>query len=1076
MGAIHKIRIHWGYYMQYAPYPWQHAGYAWDGAIGVDRGAIRRCWRIDFSGYYGDVRETLVALETPQWDWEPPTAQNRLGGILFELEGDARSRVRFITRSIVFEFSVGELIDRGVIRRHLGQPYSNVDVTVIRDGFDPLLDQDQELEAMTRADGRLRRMVHAGDLAAPVHRWFRADWAWAPPGHHVGLAIDVSDHRPDGRTESGDPMLRLLQVTFRCVAAAVDPGEPIDRVVQRGSAHRPGNAGDVASLPYSIFVSGQEACRAEQSFRDQNVPLIEELSVAIPWQSLQAGCAEVRLQNRSATDYLLVGRVYLEEVRRGVLEIHSCPRWVRQGHESELVLDCCREQEEVSVDVPAGLVLLTATPATLSRGRHRIRFRADAPLCDAAIVVATESCRREALIEQVIAVEQECCPMRIGFEDSTHQPDVPGYREEIIRHFAETQLGDLYMLRVGHSDRRALELARYCRDHGIYVQTDATSPPQRVSAIRREIGDYLLCHHWGESDGFLWGYAARPEYHHVSVPESERTMRSAHDDFVAYFRRMADATRGADPLVQPWVLFSAVGIGCAYEAGMAAGLSQFNKSNNALLVADARGAARAHGKPFWGTYQAEGAHVSPEGDQHLRMWWLSLHLAYVAGAAQVADEECLYRAYHQRSYGRNDRIPRLRRQILRDFCRYVRTHPRKGDIRTNQACLIGRYACDVVDGISRTDQHGDREPVVWRSFGGWGEEWKPSTPEYGLRYLDAFLPGVWLQTLQLPPERVRRWFCGTPLGEIELIPIDAPAQVLSAFPLLLLLGWNTMDEDQYAGLRSYVEHGGKLFMSVPHATMNESRQFLVNDLEPLNLVCAGDFADLFGARVTGRGDKLGRLRGEQDVADNPVQAIFQWPTINQHPAEGPLHPPPDLAKIELCGAEVLVRDADSGAPVLVRSRVGEGEAYLLCTYEYPGNSYLAPLMKPLVRALSRSVATAVELEDPSGDIYFTVRHDQKSGISRLHLLNTDWTEAGNEKVCRIRLAQVEHLSDGYCCCAESWHFCLSLQSAPPWHRRGGRYPQRPVNLALLQLRLRRSPHPQDRPVGALVHDGHHLMG
>ena len=104
-----------------------------------------------------------------------------------------------------------------------------------------------------------------------------------------------------------------------------------------------------------------------------------------------------------------------------------------------------------------------------------------------------------------------------------------------------------------------------------------------------------------------------------------------------------------------------VKLSSSWNSGMAARLSQFNKSNNALLVADARGAARAWGKPFWATCQAEGAHVSPEGDQHLRMWWRSLHLAYVAGADQVADEECLYREYHQRSYGRNETSTRKRR-------------------------------------------------------------------------------------------------------------------------------------------------------------------------------------------------------------------------------------------------------------------------------------------------------------------------------------------------------------------------------------------------------------------------------
>ena len=161
MGVTHKIRVHWGYYMQYAPYPWQHAGYTWDGRITVEKGAIRRCWLVDFSGYYGDVRETLVELDKPQWNWEPPTTQNRLGGIMFELDGDAQSRIRFSTKAIEFEFTVGELLDHGVIRKHLGQPYSNVDVTVIQDGFDPLLDQASELEAMTKADGRLRRLIHA---------------------------------------------------------------------------------------------------------------------------------------------------------------------------------------------------------------------------------------------------------------------------------------------------------------------------------------------------------------------------------------------------------------------------------------------------------------------------------------------------------------------------------------------------------------------------------------------------------------------------------------------------------------------------------------------------------------------------------------------------------------------------------------------------------------------------------------------------------------------------------------------------------------------------------------------------
>ena len=116
----------------------------------------------------------------------------------------------------------------------------------------------------------------------------------------------------------------------------------------------------------------------------------------------------------------------------------------------------------------------------------------------------------------------------------------------------------------------------------------------------------------------------------------------------------------------------------------------------------------------------------------------------------------------------------------------------------------------------------------------------------------------------------------------------------------------------------------------------------------------------------------------------------------------PQHALVDLAEIELAGAEVLATDLATGAPVLVRHRVGAGEAYLLCTHDYPGNSRLVPFVKPLVRALAQTTPWPVELEDVSGDVYYTVR-EEEAGVQTIHLLNTDWTAADNEKACRLRL-------------------------------------------------------------------------
>ena len=59
-------------------------------------------------------------------------------------------------------------------------------------------------------------------------------------------------------------------------------------------------------------------------------------------------------------------------------------------------------------------------------------------------------------------------------------------------------------------------------------------------------------------------------------------------------------------------------------------------------------------------------------------------------------------------------------------------------------------------------------------------------------------------------------------------------------------------------------------------------------------------------------------------------------------------------------------------------------------------------MDPLIRALSAAVDSPVELDDPSGDVYYTVR-EEGSGVRHVHLLNTDWSAAGNRKQCRLRL-------------------------------------------------------------------------
>ena len=1002
MLELYKIRIVWGYWMSYAPYPFQHTTYNWDGAVTAQRGNLNRCWLISFNGHYGDVAESLIPLAKAEWNWQEPDSQNRLGGILFEVAGSPDTAVRFSSKTAEMEFTIGDLLKTKVIRRHIGQRYSNVDVTAMFDGYDPELDQPQDSQMLTEIIGHPRWLILAQDFRGPIHRWCCTDWAWAPPG--CSVAVDVSlEHRMGTKNAAQ----RYLAATFMCLAISSAKDETMDAVIKRGVAHYLGRAGS-ALLPYSVFLNDVEVHTDERRFgHPARIALVQEIPVKVLEKDLNRETNTFKITNRSDKDYLLLARVYLEQKLEHYFAVTACPRWVLLNQEFTVALSCRSQLPELNIESPPGLELVNPPAGELANGplatgEHRFIFVAREPLADFEILFCSGSEKCCARIEHVAACEQEQYPMRVGLEDTTLRPIDSDYREHIIRDIHDSQTADIYVGRVLGDRERALAVARYCRDHRISFQVADSCPFDLASEIRRQVGSLFKGYYWSECDGYLWGYASKPHYHRYSVQESERTMRTAYEDCVAYFRRMVDAVREIDGGLGPWVLLSSVVHSQACEAGMEITLSQFNKSNNVLLVADARGAARTYGKPFWGTYQAEGGHVNPAGAQHLRMWWLSLYLAFVAGASQVNDEESLYHTWHQRLYGPSDKVTTLRRHIMRQFNRYAKTHPRKGELQVKQACLIGRYACDVNDGLSRTDDLAALAPLVWRNFGGTTEQWRPSTAEYGLRYLDVFFPDLWLHTLQQSPERVRRWYGGTPYGEIELIPIDAPEEVLSQFKLLLLLGWNTMDEEQYGKLKAYVENGGTLFMSVPHGTKNESRDFLRNNLEPLNLILDGDFSDVFGTKIKGRGGRLVRIMAEADIADNPVAEVYQQSAKFRYPSSGPMHAPVDLAEVELCGAEVLAREAQSGEPILVRNKVGKGTAYLLCSYDFPGNSQLVPLMNPLIRRLSSSIDSPVELDDPSGDVYYTVR-DEGNDVMHVHLLNTDWSAAGNVKGCRLRL-------------------------------------------------------------------------
>ena len=992
----YTIQIHWGYWWIYGRHPIHHVDFCWDGEVRVESGRLLRSDRIEFGGVCGIQTERFIPLDRPSWHWSPTHYFNRASGVRVSVEGGPETVVRFCTRAIDFSFTIGELTDEKLIQRTVGSRYSCANVTVRFDGYDPNMDHEEDIRALVDRDGRWRRLVLAAELGNDTQHFYRTEWIVVGPGQSAPLELE----KPGWGSIPGD-VTRSLGVTLRCVAMpGWDGGGP-----QEGA---PGQHGRVerAFVPYRVFSGDRELAAENRYFGAMPplIPLMEELPIKIPAGQIDSDRVRLRFQNDSEKHFVLIARLLLEEIHERPLEIDSCPRWILPEKEFDIVVKCNAPQHGLQFALPPGVTPLEPLPESLDAGEHRLTLKADEPVANAELRITSASASAAATVEQVFTAPQDAYPMRVGFEDKLFNPDHPGLREGVLREMADTQLGDYMIYRLANHEDEILRLASLCRQYGIYFQLAHSIRQEWWSATRNAAGEYFTSVQWTEHDGPLWGYLQSPQYVHLSVPAEQRTMKTAHDDYVAYMARLVDVCRKNDPELSPWAMISSVGHDMAYRGGMEACVSQFNKTHNALMIADARGAARAHGKPFWGGYMAEGAHINPEGERHLRTWWLSLYLAYISGASYANDEESAFRTWHERIYSYGDRFPRTRREIMRRFNRYAKTHPRRGKLEMNQAVLNGTYACDCIDGIA--DSIGeDKPPMVWRNFGGDGLKWRPTTPEYGMRYLDVFFPGVWLQSLEQSMERVRYFYSGTPYGELELIPAAAPTDVLDQFPLLLLLGWHTMDEQVYANLKEYVERGGTLFMSVPHLTTHETRDFLQTDLEPLNLLHEGDFSDLFGGRVSGRAEIVRSIEAVDGVEHSPVEGL-QVPLERGNASQTtvrPHHDPVYLEEVELCGAEVIAREGVTGKPILIRHRQGRGAAYLLLTSDFPGNSHLVPFMTELVRGLAGQVPAAVRLSDACGDVYYTVRIEEGTRVRRIHLLNTHWAEAGNERPCALTL-------------------------------------------------------------------------
>ena len=633
----------------------------------------------------------------------------------------------------------------------------------------------------------------------------------------------------------------------------------------------------------------------------------------------------------------------------------------------------------------------------LKAGCHTFYF---IPLCAAREVEITfadrwTGARVSAVIPEIWDVpEGNTC--LAGAEVRTGTPD------EILeeaRRIRDEQSADLIVFRDYHNDSGYLEslwqAADFCRQNGLYTGAIIMDDQAVIAAAS---GDRCVCVGTHEHTGIFYG--------RDPIRDAGYTMEEAEREAVASLKEVADAFRL--PGVRVGLGDASGGSRYAYMAGFDVLRCETFVGHSALLLPNARGAARAFDKELWGAHIASQHNAQPELEYGIRRYYLGVYQPYMMGAGFVFEEDSQFQHTVTDKMVRGDYLPREKNRIMKRFLKYSKTHPRKGRPLVDIAVLQGRFA-PPISGLSCAnnggvagDQYENENFPVWAHYGNKRWSWGYRQPEKGLHLLERLAPGIFLTPLMQDVDNNRKFFSGSPKGEFDFLPVQASADCMGEYSLLLMLDWHTMkaDGEDYRKLLTYVQEGGTVFASVPQFTTRTDREFL-SDMADLQLYNGGDLRELCGVRI-----------GDRD-SEEVDGAVFcgEWAAYTPAPYEGIRRPntheqedgPCYPAEVELCGATVLATDR-GGCPLLVKHTVGKGQVYLLCTYAYPGHEALKAFLPAVIdRLVATHAETAVRLSGDCDDVYMAV-WGEAGQPDKLYLLNTDWTVAGNQKAVTVSTA------------------------------------------------------------------------
>lgn len=580
----------------------------------------------------------------------------------------------------------------------------------------------------------------------------------------------------------------------------------------------------------------------------------------------------------------------------------------------------------------------------------------------------------------------------------------PGVRS--LEAFRLLKMGDMVLTAIPETKASALAMAEYCRKNNIYLCFSELlyrggydlcwayrrRIPREEFFSKAEVGDIIAAagrfyfgrYVVGEIGSVLYApekYAAEfPDDNWSNLPAA-RTQREAKEAYVRYIKNFLDFERqeiGPGPLisVDAGMIFK-----YAAEAGPDVLCLEALPGDPHLMHAGIRGAAKAFRKPW-------GVHIAMENYGGMRLdelwqkrWKVSLADSYINGARFILPES------GHLSYTnpvtkeifpfQSPPVQRVRR-TLREMYQFARIHRKPSS--------LPRVRLGVVYG------NEDGTPGLWNraAWGQYGDpKWLEGPAERGWRLVDRFYrkEDSARETVQGDID-----FSGNPpLGQYDLVPVEASLDHLNQYDCLLFLGWNTMTDEIYSKLKNYVSQGGRLVMFLPHLSTESDRG------KEIKLIKDGDFSDLFGVQILGRGEK--KIQGFKCLADSSLPA-YRFPLwrIRTDPRFMGFF---TSSRVKLTTGKILSGAADHylseerelrERPLLIENRLDKGTAFLVTAWEYPGDEGLAPFAGDLIRTILQGEQADIRLlasDRVRYAVYDGKDSGSRKGYSVVYLLNSD---------------------------------------------------------------------------------------